>query len=248
MILLHSCRHQLLRAAIVAATLLAGRPARAQVAGHTYTPDANAEYLNHVLASGKGNPGGPPTGGSMLLPHWSRGQIVLTSGRVQRSWLKFDLAGQRLLWRRPAGDSLELDTKDIREFVLTDSLRGLSYTYRRYLSARIDKLALRTVFYEVRYDAGGAALLRRRERVPQRGSSAPSLLGRQPGQWREITRFYLRRADNVMEPVELNPKVILAVLGPDHAPALAAYVSRLQLRLTTEADVVKLLEYYDTLD
>jgi hypothetical protein len=211
-----------------------------------YTPDANAEYVNHVLASGKGSTS-PLAGGSLLLPYWSRGRLVLASGTVLRPWLKLDLAGQRLLWRRPGGDSLELDTKDVREFVVPDSVSGQTYTYRRYLSARVEQLALRTVFYEVRYDAGGAALLRRRERIPARGSSAPSVLGRQGGQWREITRFYLKRADDRLVPVELNPKAVLAALEPEHAPALTAYARREQLLLTTEADVVRLLQYYDTL-
>ena len=209
---------------------------------------SNPDYINRELAKGKGQFNNMPVAGTpFLVPYWSRGHVRMTTGNVSRPWLKYDLAKNRLLWRRTATDSLELDTSLITEFSLADSIRGTAYTYRRYLATRIANLALRTVFFEVSYDEGKAALLRRRTRTLLSSSTGSSLAGRQASKWQEANTFYLKRSDNVIEPVKLNTKSVLTALGQERAPLLAAYATREGLDLSQPADVVKLLKYYDSL-
>lgn len=226
---------------------LASLTARAQSAINP-TALTNIEIVNHELAKGKGYTGAmPASGSSFLLPYWTRGTVKMTSGTVPQPWLKYDLHGDRLLWRRPNGDSLELNTSTTTEFSLGDSLRGTRYLYRRYLAARIRELPLRTAFFEVRYDAGRSALLRRRSRTLFHGNNGPSLAGRSGDRWVETSVFYLKNADNVIEPIRLGSKAVLAVLGKAKAPALQGYATREHLDLSAEADIVQLLKYYDTL-
>ena len=187
------------------------------------------------------------TGTPFLLPYWTRGYVKMTTGTVANPWLKYDLANDRLLGRRPAGDSLELDTNPITGFSLGDSLRGERHTFRRYLTSKMADPLLRTAFFEVGYDAGRSALLKRRSRVLYHDSNRPSLTANRLNKWQEMTLFYLKTTDNTIEPVRLIPKAILAVLGKAKAPALQAYITRESLDLSAEADLVKLLKYYDTL-
>lgn len=226
---------------------LAGPAARAQSAISATAP-TNADVLNRELAKGKGQLGDMPvSGSSFLLPYWTRGTVKMTAGTVPQPWLKYDLHGDRLLWRRPSGDSLELNTNAITEFSLGDSLRGTRCLYRRYLDAHIRELPLRTAFFEVRYDAGRSALLRKRSRTLFHGNNGPSLAGRSSDRWVETSVFYLKNTDNIIEPIRLSPKAVLAVLGKAKSPALQAYITRENLDLSAEADLVKLLKYYDTL-
>jgi hypothetical protein len=218
--------------------------AQAAISG---TAPTDADVLNRELGRGKFHIAANVTGSPLLLPYWVRGTVKMNSGTVPRPLLKYDLAGERLLWRRPTGDSLELNTSEVTEFSLNDSLRGKTYTYRRYLDAKIESLPLRTAFFEVRYDAGHAALLRRRNRVLFRGNNSPSLAGHPGDKWMETTTYFVKRTDNVVEPIRLNSKSILAALGKDKAPALTAYATREHLNLTEETDVIKLLQYYGTL-
>lgn len=211
------------------------------------TAPTDAEVLNRELAQGKGNLTSNIAGTQFLLPYWTRGTVKMTTGTVPRPWLKYDVAGERLLWRRPTGDSLELNTNEVTEFSLGDSVHGKTYTYRRYLAAKIENLALRTAFFEVCYDDGHAALLRRRNRVLFHGNNGPSLAGRPGDKWIETITYFIKRTDNVVEPVRLNAKSILAALGKEKAPTLTAYATREHLKLSGEMDVVKLLKYYDTL-
>ena len=211
------------------------------------TAPTDAEVVNRELAKGKGNLARPASGSSFLLPYWTRGRVVMTSGIVPQPWLKFDLAGDRLLWRRSASDSLQLDTSAMTEFSLRDSLHGKTYTYRRYLTAKIKDLELRTAFFEVHYDAGHSALLQRRNRILFHTNNGPSLLAREGDKWQEVSTYYLKRTDDVLEPVRLNAKSVLYVLGKEKSPLLLAYAARERLNLSQEPDVVKLLQYYDTL-
>lgn len=223
--------------------------AHAQQTSRGATAPTNLEYVSQQLEKGKGSAALPGVQGTPLLaPYWTQGRVLTTNGPVARVWLKYNLASGQLLWRRPAGDSLELNTAQISEFTLGDSLRGTRATFRRYLAARIEAQALRTAFFEVRYDAGHAALLCQRARnVAHATSSGPSLTEGRPPSWQESTQYFVKRTDNVVLPVRLTEKSLLEALGPAQAPALTAYAKHEHLALKKEGDVARLLAYYDTL-
>ena len=63
----------------------------------------------------------------------------------------------------------------------------------------------------------------------------------------ETNVFYLKHDDNIIDPVRLKEKSVLTTLGSEKGPALSAYTVREHLNLSKEADVIKLLQYYDTL-
>ena len=204
------------------------------------------EALNRALYRVKGR-AADVVGTPFLIPFWTRGNVRMTTGTVPNPWLKYDVAGNRLLWRRPTGDSLELNTNAMTEFSFGDSLRGERHVFRRYLTSKMADPLLRTAFFEVGYDAGRSALLKRRTRLLHHDSTRPSLTVKGTSKWQENTLFYLRRTDDVIEPIRLTPKAVLAALGKNNAPVLQAYMARENLDLSIETDVVKLLKYYDTL-
>lgn len=236
-----------MRFLLVGLLVAAAAPAAVAQAALSQVLPTDPEYINRELAKGKGRINMLAAGTPFLMPYWSRGNVQMTTGRVPRPWLKYDLAKERLLWRRSPNDSLELDTSLVTEFSLADSLRAKIYTYRRYLAARIASVPLRTAFFEVTYDEGKSALLRRRTRTVIGSSGSGSLAGNQAGKWQETSTFYLKNADNAIDPVKLNAKAVLAALGRSKAPLLTAYIDRERLNLSQETDVVKLLRYYDTL-
>ncbi len=209
----------------------------------------NLEFISQQLEHGKGirhnaNAKGTP----MLSDSWTLGRVHIQQTTYASVWLKYNLVTNQLLWRRPAGDSLELNTAQITEFSLGDSLLGKRAAFRRYLTARIEAPELRTRFFEVRYDAGHAALLRlRTKQLSSSSGNSPSLNEASPPWWTESTQYYVKRTDNTVVPVRLTEKALLEALGPEHAPELTAYAKQAKLSLKKEADVVRLITYYDTL-
>lgn len=170
-----------------------------------------------------------------LFPDWTRGVLRPYSGPSSRVWLKYNVMDHQLIKRSFLGETplvTVVNTDDLHEFSVGDSARGLRLTFRRYLTARVPKANLRTTFFEVHYDAGKTALLCKRLASPNRD---------------DVLRYYLKTADNLLTPLDLAPRPVLAALGPLHADALVAFARDKQLNLTREADVVRLLLYHDSL-
>lgn len=229
---------------------LTGAAVQAQAqTGRAATGATDAEYLTRELDKGRGRGKAPATTGSpYLLPAWSQGNVLTTRGRVPQAWLKYDLAGgTRLLWRRAPGDSLELAFADVQEFSLGDPAQGGPFVFRQYPAAQQLKPASRNPFFEVRYDADRTGLLRQRTRVLIQKGTSPALATRPSNVWQETTTYYLKQPDNTLRPVRLSEKAILAALSPTHTAALTSYIAQQQLNLTQEADLIKLLAYYNTL-
>lgn len=218
--------------------------AHAQGSNRSPSP-SDADVVNRALAEGKSTSTAQATGSPYYFPRWTQGTVLLTAGSVPSPWLKYDLSNDRLLWRRAANDSLQLDTSPITEFTLGGAPGQPAATFRRYLTARIAEPDLRTVFFEVLYDSGHSALLRRSRRIMVGSNSSVSLAGRSGGHWINSDSYYIKRADNVIEPVRLNQKSVLRTLG--QTPALAAFAEHEHLNFSQPANIIRLLKHYDTL-
>ncbi|KUG08575.1 hypothetical protein [Solirubrum puertoriconensis] len=212
------------------------------------TAATDADYINTELSKGKGLSTRSSTAGSPFLFHnWTSGQLVSTVSGPRRALLKYDLAQNRLLVRKPNGDSVEVMMAQVKEFTLGDSARGERYTFRLYPDVKTEKPTLRSTLWDVRYDAGSTALLRQRTRTVYSYGNSPSLAGSTGSAWRDTYAYYIKRTDNTLVPVRLNTRSVLEALGKAQAPALQAYINQQRLKLDDEADVAKLLAYFDTL-
>lgn len=202
--------------------------------------DALFRERRHLPAATDKPPVAPPV--FFPVPYWTRGILQPYSGAVSRPWLKFDATTQQL-YARSATDEPEAVNMDVlRAFAVGDSLLGTRNVYRRYLDARLENAALRTAFFEVRYDSGRTVLLCHRvitEKVTHRLGSA--------ARREQVTYFLKEGTGNLIVPLALNHKALLAALRPVHSPALAAYASERALKLNRERDVIRLIAYYDTL-
>lgn len=206
----------------------------------------NYDYINREL--GRKRDGPPPTGSPLLLPAWALGNVTMRAGNVQRQqWLKYDLAAGHLLWRRPQGDSVELFTTLVREFTLRDSSVHQTHTFRLYPEVKTDKPVLRNVFFDVRYDAGRTALLRQLTRQVSTQSSSGALTTLKKSVWSTHETYFLKLPDQTLIPVRLNSRSMLDALPAQYRQIVTAYSKRQQLDLRREADVLRLLTYYDSL-
>ena len=221
-------------------------PARAAAAATQQSLDealANRD-LQAQREAAKPKPAPLIDGSRWAAPYWTRGRLVPIAGAPSRPWLKYDVAAQQLLTRTADEAPQLVDTNPLREFSVGDSLLGTRRTFRRYLRARAADPALRTVFFEVCYDAGRSALLR--QRLYTFFPKEPGTTVRRGAQ-RETIVFFVADAAHTLPPVTLTPEAILAALAPTHRAALAAYARRQQLRLDREPDIIRLLAYYDTM-
>ena len=202
--------------------------------------DAIFRERSHLPAETDKAPTAPPI--FYPVPYWTRGILQTYTGVVSRPWLKFDAINQQLYSRSATDAPVAVNMTELKAFAVADSLLGTRHVYRRYLDARLENAALRTAFFEVSYDAGRTALLCHRiitEKVTSRQGSA--------GGCEQAAYFLKEPNSNLLVPVSLNQKALLAALNPGHRSALAAYAGKKSLRLNRERDVIRLLAYDDTL-
>lgn len=227
------------------AALLFSNQARAQRANEGGKLN-NYDYINRELGHLRHGP--TPGGTPFLLPQWALGTVTMRAGNVQRQqWLKYDLSTAQLLWRRPQGDSIELFTTLVREFTLRDSVTHQTYVYRLYPELKTEQPLFRATFFDVRYDAGRSALLCQRKRQVRSMTSNGALNTTKKSEWSDTEHFFVKRPDQTLVPVRLSNRSILEALGEQYKASVVAYISRESLNLSKEADVVRLLAYYDTL-
>jgi hypothetical protein len=230
---------------LLGGVLLFSAPALAQRASEGGKLN-NYDYLNQELGHLRYGP--PPGGSPFVLPQWALGTVTMRTGNVQRQqWLKYDLSTAQLLWRRPQGDSLELFTTLVREFTLRDLAAHQTHVYRLYPELITEQPLLRATFFDVRYDAGRSALLCQRKRQVWAQSSSAALNTTKKSEWSTTERFFVKRPDQTLVPIKLNNRSVVAALGEQHKASVMAYVSKERLNLSQEADVVRLLAYYDSL-
>ena len=183
------------------------------------------------------------------VPYWTRGILQPYSKPVSRPWLKFDAVNQQLYSRSATDEPVVVNMADLRAFAVGDSLLGTRHVYRRYLGARLKDAALRTAFFEVRYDAGHIALLCHHKSYVNPSDLADIRKGYQvKARIVEKIVYYLKSADhNTITPIILREDVVLEALGPVHLAELTTYTRQKRLKLNRERDVIALLAYLDKL-
>ncbi len=94
---------------------------------------------------------------------------------------------------------------------------------------------------------GNAVLLRRREVILQAGQAATSSYSKDtPPRFELQEYYYISINKETAQPVKLNKKGITEVLSDQNAD-IAAYIKKNKLKLKSEAEVLKLLEHYNSL-
>jgi len=205
-----------------------------------------ALHNERVHSSGIQEATHPPTATFYPLPYWTQGTLRPYAGVASRAWLLYNAHHQQLVRRSAAGGPETVNTDELQEFSVGDSLLGTHRLYRRYLSARLANPALRTAFFEVRHDAGRAALVC--QRAVYEYAHMKNGKRRNPEKLEETVRYFIKdTGNNIVAVGSLRPEAVLAALGTAHGAALAAYARQQRLELSRERDVIRLLTYYDTL-
>ncbi|MBT8206440.1 MAG: hypothetical protein KJO94_09180 [Eudoraea sp.] len=94
---------------------------------------------------------------------------------------------------------------------------------------------------------GKAVLLRRRQMNLREGQAATSSYGKdKPPRFELVESYYISIDKETAQPVKLNKKGVLGAFG-DKSSALNGFVKKNKLKLKSEAEVLQLLEHYNSL-
>lgn len=94
---------------------------------------------------------------------------------------------------------------------------------------------------------GEVVLLRKRQMNLRQGQAATSSYGKdKPPKFELVESYYISINGETAQPLKLNKKAVLAVFS-ENSSDLNAYVKKNKLKLKSEAEVLKLLEYNNSL-
>lgn len=176
-------------------------------------------------------------GSPYLIKDWTNGSVKFFSADpIQNVSLKLDLMENLLVVKGKNDQENLFDTK-VSEFTLNDS--GKERLFRAGFTS--SKNIAINAYFEVLYDGKTKFLFRELKSIIESTGYNTSTITKNISSAME---YYISKADNVVNVVKVNEKSILAILNK---PELAIYVKDNKLNLKSTADIVKLLQYYDTL-
>lgn len=176
-------------------------------------------------------------GSPYLVDSWSKGNVKFVNAKpADNVDLKLDLLENVLVLKGTDG-SENTFTEKISEFTL--NILGKD---RLFKSGFLDsKNQLITAYFEVLYNGKTKFLSKEGKMVIESKGYNTSTITKKI---ESTTEYYISKSNNSVSLVKLNEKAILTYLG---IPDLGKYVKDNQLNLKTRDDIIKLLQYHDSL-
>jgi hypothetical protein len=176
-------------------------------------------------------------GSPYLVDSWSKGNVKFVNAKpADNVDLKLDLL-ENVLVLKGADGSENTFTEKISEFTL--NILGKD---RLFKSGFLDsKNQLITAYFEVLYNGKTKFLSKEGKMVIESKGYNTSTITKKI---ENTTEYYISKSNNSVSLVKLNEKAILTYLA---IPDLGKYVKDNQLNLKTRDDIIKLLQYHDSL-
>lgn len=175
---------------------------------------------------------------------WENAQIVSVDGKVYQDVpLKYDVYSNLAVVKNSKGDSIITEVLNIQEFTFKSSKMTF---VKEPLLDNSDNIKNYGKLYEQLYKGNKVALLKNHRKVLlqadyQGGYSA----NRRYDELVEEYDYFLKKTGTI-EKIKLNEKNLLKSLS-DKEKELKEFLKKEKLNLKTEAGVLRLLQYYETL-
>jgi hypothetical protein len=192
----------------------------------------DGSFLSEKAAGVKGTP--------FLFDDWKKGNVLLkTRERIDSVYIRYNLYSD-LLGVKVDGEEYQFNI-DVLEFLLPDSLTNTMNLFRSGFSP-VAGLTERS-FYQVLYDGKTKFLLKYKKEIASELTSTPGVKARV---FEDHKLYYILTASGKMERIRKKNKTILDLFD-DKREELKKMIDTNKLKLTTDEEIIKLLEFYDAL-
>src|SRR5690606_231118 len=177
-------------------------------------------------------------GSPFLYEDWSVGMVKMLDGSTYKDVaLKFDQVSGDLIFKNREGKAMGF-ADAVREFKLTGKDQ-ISHLFRN--GFRTGEVNSERYFYEVLYD-GGTILLKdpKKNIVEQRAYNSSTTVKSVV----ETPAYFLQLKGQMLK-IKKDKKTIIAALG--HLAQLEKYIQDDKLNLKNDADLARLIRYYDSI-
>jgi len=183
-------------------------------------------------------------GSPYLLTHWMQADITYANNKTEKDVpVKYDVYANRLVMRRPQGDSVVIVSPTVSGFLLKDVNSGKNRVFSRFNDAKTDDSSLKEELLEVLYEGKTALLVRYDKTILGASYQGAYNANRPYDELQDEKNYYLRKPDQTFVKTKLNKKQLLEHLNA--TAELKKWVDTQKLDLKKEADVVRLLKEWE---
>ena len=192
----------------------------------------DGSYVNEKEADIKGSP--------FLFDDWKKGNVLLkTKERIDSALIKYNLYADMLHVK--VDDQEYQFNIDVMEFLLPDPVSNETALFRSGFSP-VPGMSEKS-FYQVLYDGKTKLLIKYKKLIASELTSTPGVKARV---FEDQKSYFILTASGKMEKIKKKNKGILDLLE-DKKEELRKMVDTNKLKLTSDEEIIKVLEYYDSL-
>lgn len=190
----------------------------------------DGSYVSEKNADVKGQP--------FLYDEWTKASVLLkTKEKIDSVLIKYNLYTDLLIVRV---DAQEYQFNiDVQEFLIYQGDSHENFLFRSGYNP-VPGMTEKS-FYQVLYDGKTKLLLKHKKIITEQMTSTPGVKAKV---YEDRPVYYILTADGKMEKIKRKGDSILNILS-DKKKELSKMAETNKLKLTVDADLVKLLEYYD---
>jgi len=175
---------------------------------------------------------------------WQNAQIISIEGKVYNNVpLKYDVYSNLLAVKNSKGDSISTETTNTKEFTWIGT--GMTFVKEPLLDNTTDLKNFGRLYQQI-FKGNKTTLLKNyRKELLKADYQGGYNANRRYDELIDETDYYLKK-DTQIEKIKLNEKNIVKFLA-DKEKEVKDFIKKQKLNLKNETDVVKLLQYYETL-
>ncbi len=181
-----------------------------------------------------------------LFNEWKPGNIYLKDNKLIKNVnVKYNIYTDDLLYlNSSSGDSLIIDRSMIEKFEIMDNSSG-NLILMEEMNIKPEKND-NAAFVRIIYDGRSKLILKYSKIFIKANYKGPYATGNKYDEYTDKWQYYLITGENTITRIKLCKKSVIKVLSVKESK-IKAFVNGQDLSLDNENDVIRVLEYYDSL-
>ncbi|MFN3852389.1 MAG: hypothetical protein ACK4NY_23335 [Spirosomataceae bacterium] len=184
-------------------------------------------------------------GSYYFIPKWMKGNIIGNNGKVLEKdvMLKYDCYNKEILKLNPKGDSVAVYSAG---FILFDEQISYPFIKINQLKTKSGNLVSNT-YMMILYKDKSILFKNVSKKIDPASYQGAYSINKQYDSFEDNSEYYFVKNNGDAEKIKLKKGSVLEILG-DKEKQIEEFIKSKKLTLKTEDDLIKIAEYYDTLN
>jgi hypothetical protein len=182
-----------------------------------------------------------------LEDKWTKGELIMTDGSVKSTSLKYDIAHKEVIIKRPLGDSLIVDSWQIKGFRIIDDATNTILPFVKVEKFKTMLGEQATTFLLVLYNKKVGLFKHLDKRIIKANyKGAYNTTDRRFDSYEDQSEYFFRKTDNSIVKIKFSKKSVLEAMK-DKEDLIKTYLEKEKIDFKNEDVLFKVIKYYESL-